>query len=114
MGSGRTSTSPQEHGGCINCLDWVGPRTKHFLTNPELLLKPVDEVELPRMCGRVHIRAEVKMKIATELVTRNVCDWIQLSQVQEIKGVRVLNGLFGVVKTSQLVDGRSVLRAIMN
>jgi hypothetical protein len=96
---------PQEHGGCINCLDWVSPRTREFLVNPERLLKQEQEVELPKMPGRVHIQATDKMRIASELVSRNVCDWIPLSKVYQVRGVHVLNGLFGVAKPTSLDDG---------
>lgn len=105
---------PQEHGGCINCLDWVSPRTREFLVNPERLLKQEQEVELPKMPGRVHIQATDKMRIASELVSRNVCDWIPLSKVYQVRGVHVLNGLFGVAKPTSLDDGRVILRLIMN
>ena len=105
---------PQEHGGCINCLDWVSPRTREFLVNPERLLKQEQEVELPKMPGRVHIQATDKMRIASELVSRNVCDWIPLSKVYQVRGVHVLNGLFGVAKPTTLDDGRVILRLIMN
>ena len=32
------SLPPEEHGGCIDCLDWVGLRTKELLLHPEKLL----------------------------------------------------------------------------
>ena len=105
---------PEEHGGCINCLDWVGPRTKEFLTDPSKLLKHEDDVTLPKMPGRIHIRESDKMRIAAELVRRNVCCWIPLDRVYSVKGVRILNGMFGVAKPSQLGDGRPILRVIMN
>ena len=105
---------PADHGGCIDTLNWVGPRTRDFLTSPKLLLKPQDDVVLPRMPGKIHIKEEDRMRIAHELVARNVCDWIPLEQVYSVKGTKVLNGLFGVAKPSSLSDGRVVLRLIMN
>jgi site-specific DNA-cytosine methylase len=108
------SLPPIGHGGAIDALDWVGPRTREFLLNPEKLLKPVHEVNLPRMPGRVHIVEEDKMKIALELVKRNICTWVPLHSVYEVGGVKILNGLFGVSKPSCLEDGRPVLRLIMN
>ena len=105
---------PAEHGGCINSLDWVGPRTREFLCNPKLLLKQPEDVELPKLPGRVHIKEEDKMKIALELARRNVCSWIPLEQVYKVKGVTILNGLFGVSKPTSLEDGRPILRVIMN
>eukprot|EP00435_Cladocopium_sp_Y103_P051085 s2152_g15.t1 len=105
---------PEEHGGCINCLDWVSPRTREFLENPSWLIKNEDDIVLPRMPGRVHIKESDKMRIANELVRRHVCTWIPLNKVFSVKGVRVLNGLFGVPKPASLGDGRPVLRVIMN
>jgi site-specific DNA-cytosine methylase len=105
---------PKEHGGCIDCLLWVSPRTREFLTHPEWLLKREEEVNLPKMPGKIHVRKADKMRIALELVARNVCDWIPLSKVHEINGVKVLNGLFGVAKPVLLDNGQPVLGLIMN
>ena len=58
---------PQEYGGCIDALDWVSPRTKSFLLNPERLLLPTKEVVLPRVPGKVHMAPEDKMKICSDL-----------------------------------------------
>ena len=105
---------PPEHGGCIDTLNWVSPRTRKFLLNPKSLLKPVDEVVLPRMPGKAHIADPDKLLIALELIQRNVCDWIPVEEVYSINGTKVLNGLFGVKKPTCLADGRPVLRFIMN
>eukprot|EP00435_Cladocopium_sp_Y103_P075179 s43_g54.t1 len=102
------SLPPEGHGGAIDALDWVSGRTREFLLNPEYLLKEVDEVVLPRMPGKVHVASEDKLKIATELVKRRICDWIPLSAVHEHKGCKVLNGLFGVSKPTCLSDGTEV------
>ena len=105
---------PKEHGGCIDCLDWISDRTREFLLNPSKLLKPHDEVDLPRLPGRIHIKEDDKLKLALELIDRQVCDWIPLDQVYEVGGRKILNGLFGVRKPSSLPDGRPILRFIMN
>ena len=105
---------PEEHGGCIDALDWVGPQTRSFLLNPERLLKHESDVKLPRLPGRVHMLESDKIKISLELVRRRVCDWIPVSSVYEIQGHKVLNGVFGVRKTTLLSDGRPILRFIMN
>ena len=104
----------EEHGGSVDALDWVGPKTKEFLQNPSKLLKDPKEVVLPRMPGRIHMAPEDRNRIAFELVKRNVCSWVPLSKVYRVNGVPVLNGLFGVVKPSTLQDGRPILRLIMN
>lgn len=105
---------PPEHGGCIDALLWVGPRTREMLLNPVSLLKPLDEVVLPKLPGKVHIDCGDKLKIAHELVRRNVCDWIPLDNVYKVGNTPILNGLFGVSKPSTLDDGRPILRFIMN
>ena len=105
---------PEGHGGCVRALDWVGPQTQRFLSNPKLLLKDPQLVDLPKMPGRVHVAEGDKLKIATELVRRGVCDWFPLGDVYRANGVPVLNGLFGVEKPTRLDDGRNILRCIMN
>ena len=108
------SLPPEEHGASIETLDWVGPQTRSFLLNPQKLLKPVEQVELPRMPGKVHVEGNDKLRIARELVRRRICDWIPLEKVYSIGSAPVLNGLFGVNKTTHLEDGRPILRLIMN
>eukprot|EP00438_Fugacium_kawagutii_P008748 Skav206791 [mRNA] locus=scaffold1990:57640:60174:- [translate_table: standard] len=108
------SLPPPEHGGAIDALDWVSPQTRRFLLDPKLLLKDESEITLPRMPGRIHIRQQDRLKIAHELVKRNVCTWIPLEQVHSVGDVKVLNGLFGVAKPSVLDTGEPILRLIMN
>ena len=105
---------PAEHGGCVDALLWVGSRTRYFLLNPELLLKDPEKVVLPRMPGKIHMDPKDKLRIAFELVRRQVCDWIPLDKVHKVDGVPILNGLFGVSKPTSLDDGRPILRFIMN
>ena len=105
---------PEEHGGRIDSLQWVGGRTRNFLMNPHLLLKDQSDIELPRMPGKVHIVEGDKLRIAQELVHRGVCQWIPLQEVYSVNGVKVLNGLFGVEKPKKLENGAPVLRCIMN
>ncbi len=71
-------------------------------------------MQLPKLPGKIHMRQEDQLKIAQELINRNVCDWVDLDSVYKVNGVPILNGLFGVPKTSQLSDGRPILRFIMN
>ena len=108
------SLPPEQHGACIETLDWVGPQTRRFLLNPELLLKRHEDVILPKLPGKVHVRGVDKLRIAHELVRRNICTWVPEDKVYHCKGVPVLNGLFGVTKPTNLDDGRPVLRLIMN
>ena len=105
---------PVSHGGSIDALDWLGPRSKEFLLHPDRCLLPEDSYELPRLPGKVHIEPGEKLKVAQELVSRNICRWIDLEEVHVIKGKRLLNGLFGVAKNTKLPDQRPILRVIMN
>ncbi len=73
-----------------------------------------DVAKLPRLQGRVHILPEDKVALAKLLVERGICGWTEETEVFRFKGQRVLNGLFGVPKSTLLEDGRPVLRLIMN
>ena len=108
------SLPPEEHGGSIETLHWVSPRTREFLLNPSLLLKSPDDVKLPKLPGKIHVKPEDKMAIAHELVRRNICSWVPLELVYKVGSLRILNGLFGVKKATLLKSGESVLRLIMN
>ena len=52
--------------------------------------------------------------LALELVKRGVCRWIPLAAVHEVRGKKLLNGLFGVEKPAKTSSGSQVLRVIMN
>ena len=108
------SLPPESHGGSINALDCVGERTREFLMEPTKFLKDPNVVVLPKLPGKIHVREGDKFKIAEELVRWKICDWIPLSQVYEVNGVKILNGLFGVGKPVTLASGEPVLRLIMN
>jgi len=80
---------PEEHGGCIDCLNWVGPRTKEFLCNPDRLIRKVEDIQLPPMPVRVHIKEGDKMSIAFELVRRRDSGWIPLETVFTVRGTPI-------------------------
>ena len=105
---------PKEHGGVIDVLDLVSPVTRDLLLHPEKL--EVEDVgqEFPKLHGRVHVRPGELDAIAKELVDRGICMWFPLRKVKHVRGVPVLNGLFGVPKQTVLADGSPVLRLIMN
>ena len=105
---------PKEHGGAIDCLDFVSDSTKALLINPHKSLLPDSGQDLPRLQGKVHAEPGEMDLIADELVKRGVCDWVPLKSVVTYRGERVLNGLFGVAKPSTLESGKPVLRLIMN
>lgn len=79
-----------------------------------VFIKDPQDVKLPCMPGRVHIRAGEQMLIAEELVRRNICTWIPLNTVYKINGTLILNGLFGVAMAATASTGLPVLRLIMN
>ena len=64
--------------------------------------------------GKIHAVEGDLLKIACELVRRRICSWVPLDNVFEVRGRKILNGLFGVAKTSTLDSGAPVLRLIMN
>ena len=108
------SLPPKSHGGSIDSLDWLGPRSKEFLLHPERCLLPEDTFEPLALPGRVHIVSEDRLAIAQELVSRNICRWIDLEEVHVVQGRKLLNGMFGVTKPSTTDEGLPVLRVIMN
>ncbi len=105
---------PEGHGGAIKGLDWVKGRTRIFLGHPEDCIKPDDDRVLPKLQARVHIVESDKLALAKLLVDRGICGWTKEVDVFRYRGEMVLNGLFGVPKSSVLQDGRPVLRLIMN
>lgn len=108
------SLPPGEHGGSIDTLLWVSSQTRDFLLHPEKCLKLPSEIGPLKTPGRLHIKPEDQRPLAQELVNRNICQWIPLDEVVEVHGRPVLNGLFGVEKSTVLPSGRKVLRLIMN
>lgn len=105
---------PKEHGGAINCLDFVSESTKTLLLSPHKSILPDVGQQLPKLQGKIHAEPGEMDLIGDELVKRGVCDWVPLKSVVSYRGKRVLNGLFGVAKPTQLENGKPVLRLIMN
>ena len=105
---------PEGHGGAIKGLDWVRGRTRIFLGHPEDCIRPDDDRVLPKLQARVHIVESGKLALARLLVDRGICGWTKEVDVFRYRGEMVLNGLFGVPKSTLLQDGRPVLRLIMN
>ena len=108
------SLPPKSHGGSIDSLNWLGPRSREFLLHPEQCLLPDGTFKMPRLPGRVHIVPEDRVAIAEELVGRNICRWIDLDEVHVVSGQKLLNGMFGVTKPTLTEDQKPVLRVIMN
>ncbi len=108
------SLPPPEHGGSIDTLAWVSAQTKDFLLHPEKCLKDVSALGPIRPPGRIHVKPEDQKPLADELVNRNICKWVPLEDVATVGGRHILNGLFGVEKSTTLPSGKKVLRLIMN
>ena len=108
------SLPPESHGGCIEAVDWLGPRSREFLLHPERCL--LNEAEIPeiKLPGKVHVKAGDELPLAKELVRRGVCRWIPYGGVHVVRGKKLLNGLFGVEKPAKTATGDPVLRVIMN
>ena len=108
------SLPPMSHGGSIEAVEWLGARSRQFLLHPEQCL--LDESEIPsiKLPGKVHVKQGDAVPLAKELVSRGVCRWIPLGAVHEIRGKKLLNGLFGVEKPTTTPSGSPVLRVIMN
>ena len=105
---------PKEHGGSIPVTNWTKGRTRSFLLHPRDCVRKDEGQKLPKLQAKVHIKEEDRLLLASELVNRNVCGWIRLSEVVTYRNEKVLNGMFGVAKSATLEDGRPHLRVIMN
>ena len=103
-----------DRGGSIDVLDWVDGRTRTFLERPEDCVVDANDFKGKKLQAKVHICSEDRIPLALELVRRNVCGWVEESDIFTFNGERVLNGMFGVRKDSCLPDGAPVLRTIMN
>ncbi len=106
---------PQGDGGCIPAVSWVSGRTLAFLKNPWDCVLPDTEVPSTfKLKAKVHVVESDKLALAELLVERGVCSWTKEEDVFRFRGEMVLNGMFGVAKTSTIPSGEAVLRVIMN
>lgn len=105
---------PKGHGGCIPVTSLVKGRTRSFLLHPEDCIVEDCGQPLPKLQAKCHILEEDRLRLALSLVERGVCFWCEESAVFTYRQQKVLNGLFGVAKSSLLTDGRPQLRCIMN
>ena len=105
---------PTEHGGSVELLNFVSPSTRQFLENPELCILPDQGQKLPKLQGRIHIEKGELPAVTKALTDCGVCSWIPLDQVLRYRDQYVLNGLFGVPKSTTIDSGEPILRVIMN
>ena len=106
---------PLGHGGLIEAEEWVTGRTRIFLLNPEdCVLSYEERGGEKKKRAKVHIAEGEKIPLAKELVRRGVCAWTEESKIFRVDDEPVLNGLFGVRKSTTIDSGEPVLRLIMN
>lgn len=105
---------PIGFGGSIDALPFLSPGTAEWLSNPRRLLKDPKEFVNHRFEAKIHVEKGQLVEVAKLLVERQVCVWVEESQVFRHKGRTLFNGLFGVQKGSLTPGGKPVLRTIMN
>eukprot|EP00438_Fugacium_kawagutii_P009174 Skav206215 [mRNA] locus=scaffold1844:512197:519913:- [translate_table: standard] len=105
---------PEDHGGSVALEDWLGGKCKWYIENPRACIEEDIGQTLPPLKAKVHIAAGEKMALAKLLVERRICRWTPENRVVQYRGVRVLNGMFGVRKKGLASCGRPILRLIMN
>ena len=105
---------PEGHGGSIDLVNFVSDFTRHMLFNPIGCVLEDDGRVLPKLQGKIHIAQGEEDAVADLLVKRGICSWTPLDQVLRYRDQYVLNGLFGVQKSSTIDSGEPVLRVIMN
>ena len=91
---------PIDHGGCIPVVEWLKGRTRTFMNFPSDCICPDTGQPLPKLQARVHIAEGDKLELCELLCERGVCTWVEESEVFRYRGQRVLNGMFGVPKSS--------------
>eukprot|EP00438_Fugacium_kawagutii_P023130 Skav208787 [mRNA] locus=scaffold931:260209:264566:- [translate_table: standard] len=105
---------PKGHGGSIDVTSWTKGATRSFLLHPSSCIQDDIGQKLPPLTAKVHIVAGEEKKLAQLLVARGICDWLPEEEVACYRNSRVLNGMFGVRKSSVTKCGLPALRVIMN
>ena len=105
---------PKGHGGCICVASLVKGRTRSFLLHPDDCIVEDIGQSLPKLQAKCHILESDRLSLAKTLVESGVCFWTEESEVFQYRQQKVLNGLFGVAKSTQLPNGKPLLRCIMN
>ena len=105
---------PHGHGGSIPLGAVLSEATFRLLERPQDLLRDDFARPIPPIPGKAHFGRGEQKQVCAELVERGICTWVKADEVLVYKGVKILNGIFGVRKPTSLDDGRPVLRVIMN
>ena len=105
---------PQGFGGSIDATSFLSPGTAAWLENPRGLLKNPKEFVNHKFEAKIHVAKDELFDVGKLLVDREVCDWLEESQVFSYKGRQLFNGLFGVRKGGATHETKPILRTIMN
>ncbi|CAK0801859.1 unnamed protein product [Prorocentrum cordatum] len=90
---------------------------KHYLENPQLCLLPEGEWPPAVPTAKVWVDSEAEWhRICQGAARRGIFSFISARDVFKVKGVPVLNGLFGVPKRNKKLPGtdKAILRLILN
>ena len=105
---------PAGLGGSLSACEFCDPWVRRHLECPSLSRIPDCEVPLPLPHAVVRATQDHWNVIAKELVDRGIATVIPECDVATVNGEKVLNGAFGVVKPNRWVDGKPILRLIMD
>ncbi len=105
---------PAGLGGSLDACAFCDPWVRRHLECPSLSRIPDHEVPLPLPHAVVRATQDHWDVIAKELVDRGIATVIPEEDVATVNGEKVLNGAFGVVKPNRWIDGKPVLRLIMD
>ena len=109
----RAALPPESHGGSIDSCLLVCDGTKRFLNFPEDALIDDPPLDIP-LRAKVHVKEHERFQLAELLVKRRICVWVEETEVLQVRGSKVLNGLFAVGKGATLPTGEEIQRLIMN
>ena len=97
--------------GSVNLLDVVELGMHHYVKNFEEYLMPFEDM-VPSRSPQVMIPPDEWEAVAQGLISKGICGIIGEDEVFRVKGVPVLNGMFGVSK-NEWVEDVEVHRLIM-
>ena len=98
--------------GCVPLAEVCTLGACHYVENLDLFIRPPERWE-KRRPPRVMVAEAAWAEVCTGLERAGVCTFLRSSEVFQVDGQPLLNGLFGVTK-DEWVDGCEVFRLIMN
>ena len=99
--------------GIVPAVDICEGGVQDFLNNPDRWVKsPENQVWMKP--PRIMIDKEDWPQVAQGLIDRGICGVMPLSSAFEVKGGKILGGLFGVPKNESTDSGVPILRLIMD